>query len=195
MGRPFKPGETRFDYRERQNILWKRKWASRSETDKLLNFTARLSGGGSVQIRPARRLVRIDLSLDTEGLTPVADGGDLVAVVATLADDVGTPKRYDTETIRFSVDGAADIVGENPQVTRWGEAIVLLRPRASNTPKPIRIRAETMRHGKYAPKSGELVFTPGVPGVKTASGFAGDAADDIRLRQVEKQQAEFEAKD
>lgn len=195
LGKPFAPGVTAFDYCERQNILWKRKWVTRDETDKILNFTTTLPDGTNRVLLPARRLARIDLALDTEGLAPIADGGDLVAVVATLADDVGTPKRYDTETIRFSVDGAADIVGENPQTTRWGEAVVLIRPRAVATPRPIKIRAETVRHGKYAPASGELVFTPGTSGVKVISHGTSGLANDARLRQVEVQQREFEAKE
>ncbi len=70
---------------------------------------------------------------------------------------------------REFISGAADIVGENPQTTRWGEVVVLIRPRAVATPRPIKIRAETVRHGKYAPASGELVFTPGTSGVKVIS--------------------------
>ena len=121
---------------------------------------------------------------------PVADGGDLVAVTATLADAAGVPKRYCTETVRFSVEGDADIVGTNPQVTRWGEAVVLIRPRAAAHPKPITIRAATVRTGKYAPAAGAITFTPGSPDVKASS---NGATDDARLREVERQQHEFEA--
>jgi beta-galactosidase len=196
MGKPFTPGKTAFDYRERQNILWKRKKAPRSETDKLLNFTATLQDGSKVTQMPARRLVKIDLALDTEGLAPVADGGDLVACVATLADDIGTPKRYETETIRFIVQGEADIVGTNPQVTRWGEAVVLIRPRAAASPGSIVVRAETLRKGKYAPMSGVIAFKPGSVDVAALSPQrATSAANDARLRQVEAQQQEFEAKE
>ena len=69
------------------------------------------------------------------------------------------------------------------------------RPRAAATPKPIKIRAETVRQGKYAPAAGELVFTPGVADVKVVSRGTGGSADDSRLRQVEAQQREFEAKE
>ena len=76
-----------------------------------------------------------------------------------------------------------------------GEAVVLIRPRAVATPRPIKIRAETVRHGKYAPASGELVFTPGVAVVKVVSHGTSGLANDARLRQVEAQQREFEAKE
>ena len=121
---------------------------------------------------------------------PVADGGDLVAVTATLADAAGIPKRYCTETVHFTVEGEADIVGTNPQVTRWGEAVVLIRPRAAANPKSITIRAATVRTGKYAPAAGAITFTPGSPDVKASS---NRATDDVRLREVERQQHEFEA--
>ena len=76
-----------------------------------------------------------------------------------------------------------------------GEAVVLIRPRAAARPKPIKIRAETVRHGKYAPAAGELVFTPGVAVVKVVSHGTSSSANDARLRQVEAQQREFEAKE
>ena len=195
LDRPFKPGETAFDYNIQHDIARKLRGKPRREANKVNNFTATLPDGSKVVKLPAKRLARIDLSLDTEGLAPVADGGDLVASVATLTDGMGTPKRYDTETIRFSVEGEADIVGENPQVTRWGEAVVLIRPRAAKTPRPIKVRAETLRKGKYAPAAGEIAFTPGVAGVKVVSHGAKGSANDARLRQVEAQQHKFEAKE
>ena len=190
LGKPFKPGETKFDYEAQHRIGTKSRKLSRKEAAKLNNFTAALPDGSKTTLYPSMRLAKIDLALDTEGLVPVADGGDLVAVVATLTDSAGVPKRYCTETVRFSVEGDADIVGTNPQVTRWGEAVVLIRPRAAANPKPITIRAATVRAGKYAPAAGVLAFTPGSPDVKASS---ENTADDARLREVERQQHEFEA--
>ena len=192
LGKPFMPGKTKFDFELQHAIAGKFRKKPRSEADKINNFTATLPGGSQVVKLPAKRLAKIDLSLDTEGLAPVADGGDLVAVTATLADIVGTPKRYLTETIGFFVEGEADIVGENPQTTRWGEAVVLIRPRAAATPGPIKIRAETVRHGKYAPSAGELVFTPGSLKVSVSSAASGRR--NAGLEKVESEQHEFEMK-
>lgn len=192
LGKPFKPGATEFDYNIQHGIAGKFRKKPRSEADKINNLTVTLPDGSRIVKLPAKRLAKINLALDTEGLAPVADGGDLVAVTATLADIVGTPKRYLTETIRFSVEGEADIVGENPQTTRWGEAVVLIRPRAAKNPRPVTIRAGTLRSGKYAPAAGELVFTPGSPEVKTATAAAG--GDEARLRKVEAEQHAFEMK-
>jgi beta-galactosidase len=192
LGKPFKPGVTEFNYNIQHGIAGKFRKKPRSEADKINNLTITLPDGTRVVKLPAKRLAKINIALDTEGLAPVADGGDLVAVTATLADIVGTSKRYLTESIRFSVEGEADIVGENPQMTRWGEAVVLIRPRAAAHPKPIRIRAETVRQGKYAPAAGELVFTPGSSKV-TVSSSASDRRN-TGLEKVESEQHEFEMK-
>ncbi len=54
---------------------------------------------------------------------------------------------------------------------------------------PITIRAATVRTGKYAPAAGAITFTPGLPGVKAS---ASRTTDDARLREVERQQHDFE---
>ena len=191
LGKPFKPGETKFDYEAQHRIGAAARKKARKGTENPNSFIAELPDGSKTVLLPSMRLAKIAMALDTEGLAPVADGGDLVAVTATLADAAGVPKRYCTETVRFSVEGEADIVGTNPQVTRWGEAVVLIRPRAAANPKPITVRAATVRKGKYAPASGELTFTPGLPGVKAKS--SATKSDDARLREVERQQHDFEA--
>ena len=141
----------------------------------------------------AKRFAKIDLRLDTEGLAPVADGSDLVALTATLADKEGTPKRYAREKVAFEVEGLAEIVGENPQETRWGEAIVLIRPKAQATPQPITVRAHLVRRGEYAQQNGYLTFTPGSTEVK--AGHVTDGDEMRWLRTVEKQQADFNVKE
>jgi len=194
LGKPFKPGETKFDYEAQHRIVAVGRKKPHKGAEGTNSFIAELPDGSKTVLLPAMRLAKITMSLDTEGLAPVADGGDLVAVIATLADAKGTPKRYDTETVSFTVDGDADIVGTNPQVTRWGEAIVLIRPRASANPKPIKVCAETVRRGRYAPAAGELTFTPGCPDVRTLPDKRLPSASDAKLREVERQQREFEAK-
>ena len=71
-------------------------------------------------------------------------------------------------------------------------AVVLIRPRAAATPGPIKIRAETVRHGKYAPSAGELVFTPGSLKVSVSSAASGRR--NAGLEKVESEQHEFEMK-
>lgn len=117
-GKPFKPDETKFDYEAQHRIGAAARKKARKGTENPNSFIAELPDGSKTVLLPSMRLAKIVMALDTEGLAPVADGGDLVA-----------------------------------------------------------------------PASGELTFTPGLPDVKTSS---SRTTDDARLREVERQQHDFE---
>ena len=187
LGRPFTPGVTKFFYEELQAMTYSH---DKSQVEKAF-FEFTLPDGSKRRIYPAKRVSQLLLALDTEGLAPVADGSDLVAVTATLADKRGTPKRYLREKIVFNVDGPAEIVGENPQETRWGEAIVYLRLLARKQPEPITVRASYARRGTHANISGALAFTPGSTTVST-SGGAQDKGAAASLKAVEREQRRFD---
>lgn len=121
----------------------------------LMDFVLSLPDGTSVTNHHAGRFERIALELDTEGLPVVGDGSDLVVCAAVMCDRMGRPRRYQSENVRFSVEGPVQIVGENPQRTRWGEAVVLLRPLS---PAKVRVCAALTRSGVHVPLSGELEF-------------------------------------
>ena len=92
----------------------------------------------------------------------IADGSELVVAVATLTDPDGTPKYLATERIRFAVEGPAEIVDTedhtlNPQYTRYGEAVVLLR--LGTTPGKVTLRAEIDRPGRHVTGAAALTFT------------------------------------
>lgn len=186
LGKPFVPGETKFRYCEMQALTYD---GAHPERQRQAVLDIRLPDGSSVVKARAKRFAQIDLALDTEGLAPTADGSDLVALTATLADADGTPRRYARETVVFEVEGPAEIVGENPQETRWGEAIVLIRPKAVATPQPITVRARLVRQGTYARQGGFLTFTPGSLDVRTGTRDAGE--ETRRLKEVEEQQRDF----
>ena len=189
LGNPFVPGKTEFRYSELQNRAYGT-WGPVRTGDRTFRVTL---PDGTVQVKAhAKRFAKIDLALDTEGLAPVADGSDLVAVTATMADAQGTPKRYIREKVVFTVEGPAEIVGENPQETRWGEAIVLIRPKAVEKPQPITVRARLARDGEHTRQNGWLTFTPGSTAVRTGS-VSSDAAAKW-LRDVERQQTDFNFK-
>ncbi len=190
LDKPFVPGETKYVYSEAQKYTYD--W-EHPENIKKAKFVVKLPDGTTFTKERARRFAKIDVALDTEGLAPVADGSDLVAVTATLADAAGTPKRYASEEIRFSAEGAAEIVGENPQRTRWGEAIVLIRPKAAANPKPITVKAELVRRGPHVKQQGSVTFTPG--SARTVSSIAFEGAQDKLLREVEKQQRDYNVKE
>ena len=187
LGRPFVPGVTQFRYEELQAMTYYPK--DKTLTEKAF-FEVTLPDGTKRRQYPAKRIHHLALALDTEGLAPVADGSDLVAVTATLSDKNGTPKRYAREKVVFTVEGPGEIVGENPQETRWGEAIVYLRLRARERPEPITVRARFVRQGRYADVSGSLTFTPGSSAVSRQS--ADTSAADAVLREVERDQRTYD---
>lgn len=189
LGKPFDPMSTKFRYCDVHNLTYD---SDHPERQKQAVLKINLPDGTTVIKERAKRFSRIKLSLDTEGLAPVADGTDLVALTATLSDRHGTPKRYCRERVRFSVEGPAEIVGENPQDTRWGEAIVLIRPKAVHYPRPIKVHAKLDRRGVHTPPDGWLVFTPGSERVET--GYEGEYCGDDNLKEVERQQKDYNVK-
>ena len=175
-------------------------------------FTVTGNYGGTPFVkRGSYRRSDITLTVDTQRTQPVADGSDLVAVVATLADEprvkggLGTPKHLCTERIRFAVEGPAEIVETedralNPQQTRYGEAVVLLR--MGTKPGNVTVRAAVDRPGDHvwgaaavtfdtvAPSVPMLFDTP-APLAKTAPLPEIRRAPVVDLKDVGRQQSAF----
>jgi len=167
----------------------------------LTDFVITLADGSAVTNRHAGRFGKITLELDTEGLAVRGDGSDLVVCIATMCDTAGRPRRYQTEDVVFSADGPVQIVGENPQRTRWGEAAVLLRPLA---PGPITVTAALTRTGTHLPQPAAFTFVAATPEGASLPGKArplptrvsvrrtgNGAARVVDLSEVEKQQRDF----
>ena len=118
-------------------------------------------GGKPFRKPAAYRRTGLDLRLDAMRTDLVADGSELVVAVATLTDADGTPKHLATERIRFAVEGPAEIVDTedralNPQQTRYGEAVVLLR--LGTQPGAVTLRAEIDRPGRNVSGAAALTF-------------------------------------
>ncbi len=104
---------------------------------------------------PARRASKLKLILDSETITPVANGGDLVTVVAQVVDDKGIVKRLNNNFIKFEIEGEGRLVGNeevfaNPKQVSWGEVPVLIQ----TTTRPGKVR---------------IIATPAFEGDQTAS--------------------------
>ncbi|QQL44491.1 glycoside hydrolase family 2 TIM barrel-domain containing protein [Sulfuriroseicoccus oceanibius] len=104
--------------------------------------------------RPAMRRSQIILKPDYQNAALVADGSDIVPVVAYLADAAGNTKRLTNEFIQFKVTGEGSLVNDaevaaNPQKSRWGRAVALVR--STNTPGKITVTASVLRNGKNQP--------------------------------------------
>lgn len=164
-------------------------------------------------VRPARRPTHLRLFVDDGGVQLRADGSDIVTVVAEVTDDRGTVKRLNNEQIRFEVSGPGRLVADeksftNPRAVQWGTAPVLVQ--SSVVPGTIKVTASVVWQGEETPVSAEieiptvrpdhpLVFnkeeanailsyvTP-IPNM----GMQAKKNKASRLKDVEKQQAEFE---
>jgi len=103
---------------------------------------------------PALRPSKITLTIDNEGLPLVADGSDIVPVIASITDQEGHVKRLNKEHILFTVEGEGSIVGDktidaNPRPVEWGTAPALIR--SSLKPGKIRITASVALPGINTP--------------------------------------------
>lgn len=159
---------------------------------------------------PTRRPQRIIMWADTAGTGPlVADGSDFVTVIAAVADKNGNIKRLNNSVLRFEIEGEGILItGDEDDERRleWGTAPVIVR--STVKPGKIRVRASMSLEGIHRPVSGEIIlesvparipllFSPAASGTiekrfstpQKTGVVPADAAE--RLREVERQQAEF----
>jgi beta-galactosidase len=99
---------------------------------------------------PAKRESQLLLEIDTDGTPLVADGSDIVTVIAKLVDQNGNVKRLGEEQIYFEVTGegsmiAGDETWANPRKLEWGTAPCLIR--STTEPGEITVRARTLYEG------------------------------------------------
>lgn len=163
------------------------------------------AGGKPFRKLASYRRTGLNLRLDTMRTDLIADGSELVVAVATLTDGDGTPKHLATERIRFAVEGPAEIVDAedgrlNPQQTRYGEAVVLLR--MGTVPGKVTLRAEVERPGRHVSGAAALTFETRAPDhallydapaplAKSEPLTIQSQAKPIDLREVEAQQSAF----
>ncbi len=164
-------------------------------------------------VRPARRPTHLRLFVDDDDVRMKADGSDLVAVVAEVTDDRGTVKRLNNEQVRFEVSGPGRLVADeksftNPRAVQWGTAPVLVQ--SSVVPGTIKVTASVVWQGEETPSIAEieiptvrpdhpLVYdkeeASAIPSYATPipnMGMRAKKNATSRLKDVEKQQAEFE---
>ena len=108
---------------------------------------------------PSRRSTKLRLYVDDMGKPLVADGSDFVVVVCEVTDDLGHVRRMAKGSIRFTVEGEGEIIGDasinaNPRAVEWGSAPVLIR--STRQAGKIKIKAEVQFPGTHAPTPAEL---------------------------------------
>ncbi len=110
---------------------------------------------------PAKRPDKIMLSIDHEGQQVLANGSDIIVVIASIADNEGNVRRLTNEEIKFEIEGEGQIVGDaanfaNPREVQWGTAPVLIR--TTTTAGKIKIKAHLAFEGAVSTKAAELEF-------------------------------------
>ena len=99
---------------------------------------------------PARKHVKIILTADLDGLEPMADGSSIIPIIASITDEQGNVKRLNEESIKFTISGEGELIGNaetgaNPRKIDWGTAPALIR--TSNTAGKITIVASPVFKG------------------------------------------------
>lgn len=173
------------------------------------------------KVMPARRPSKIILWADNEGMETIADGSDLITVIAAIADENGNIKRLNNYHIKFEIEGPGELVASketftNPREVQWGTAPILVRAKAQTG--NIKIKASVVPNGTHTPMSAELI----IPTTKAIHPLIADedelnlqlkthrnqenlspydrgqSSDEarkqsqMRLKEVEKQQSDFE---
>lgn len=173
------------------------------------------------KVMPARRPSKIILWADNEGTETIANGSDLITVIAAIADENGNIKRLNNYHIKFEIEGPGELVASketftNPREVQWGTAPILVRAKAQTG--NIKVKASVVPNGIHTPMSAELI----IPTTKAihpliadedelnlqlkthrnqenlSSYDRGQSSDEarkqsqMRLKEVEKQQSDFE---
>lgn len=173
------------------------------------------------KVMPARRPSKIILWADNEGTKTIADGSDLITVIAAIADENGNIKRLSNYHIKFEIEGPGELVASketftNPREVQWGTAPILVRAKAQTG--NIKVKASVVPNGIHTPMPAELI----IPTTKAihpliadedelnlqlkthrnqenlSSYDHGQSSDEarkqsqMRLKEVEKQQSDFE---
>lgn len=169
------------------------------------------------RVYPARRPSKIKLWIDDENVNMKADGSDIVTVVAAITDDNGHIKRLNDYSIFFTVEGEGELIGDeitftNPRPVQWGTAPILVR--STSKSGTIKVKAMVVWKGKHTPIDAEIE----IPTYESEHPLIADKEElkelnasiqkaqsvviknnkDLnissiqKLKEVEKQQAEFE---
>jgi len=121
----------------------------RSKQEERAFFTAEGIIDGNVVVShtqmPSKRSDKIKLSVDNYGITPEANGSDIIVIKASITDERGNLRQLAMEKIAFYVEGEGEIVGDetigaNPCPVECGTAPLLIR--ATTNPGEIKIIAK-----------------------------------------------------
>jgi beta-galactosidase len=97
-------------------------------------------------------------SLVADDVTLAADGADTTRVVFRTTDEFGAPRIYANDPIQFTLEGPAELIGENPFALIGGTGAVWIR--SSGQPGTATL---TAKHPRLGSQSVTFTFTPTTP--------------------------------
>lgn len=110
---------------------------------------------------PSRRPTALKLVIDSATIKPMANGSDLVLIIAQIVDDKGVIKRLNNGIVKFEIEGEGRLVGNdqimaNPKPIVWGEAPILVQ--TTTHAGTIKIKASMLFEGDHIPRSTTIEF-------------------------------------
>lgn len=110
---------------------------------------------------PSRRSTKLQLKIDHNGQSLIADGSDFIVVTAEVTDDSGNVKRLAKDNLFFTVEGEGKIIGDaqigaNPRAVEFGSAPVLIR--STKTPGKIKVNVRMLYEGAHSATPAEIEF-------------------------------------
>lgn len=110
---------------------------------------------------PSRRSTKLQLKIDHNGQSLIADGSDFIVVTAEVTDDSGNVKRLAKDNLFFTVEGEGKIIGDakigaNPRAVEFGSAPVLIR--STKTPGKIKVKVRMLYEGAHSATPAEIEF-------------------------------------
>lgn len=144
---------------------------------------------------PSRRSTKIRLYADAMGRDLVADGSDIMVIVAEVTDDNGNVRRLAKDEIKFSVHGYATIVDNgrisaNPRTVEWGSAPLLIR--STHEAGDIAIVARAAHDGNHAPAADTLIIRSVEPTLPSC--YMDNSSLDVMFGQMEPENGNVPAK-
>ncbi len=171
----------------------------------------------------AERPTQIVLTVENNGAPFLANGTDFVRIIASVTDRNGNVKRLNNSDIRFEIEGEGTIIGDdkifaNPKKVEWGTAPVFVR--SSLKAGKIKVKASVADEGIHTPVSAEIIFesvpcnenfiysetgndflkgnfkteTYSTEELRNEIKKLNKEINDLKLKEVERQQKEFEGK-
>ncbi len=125
-----------------------------------LRIEGYLDGKKVVEKKYSSRGVDRQFLVAADDSTLVADGTDTTRVTLRVADEYGAPRRYSTAAIAFSIEGPAEIIGDNPFSLAGGCGAVWVR--AKHEAGTARLRAT---HPALGTREIEFRITPAEVGI------------------------------